>query len=349
MSSFVKYCFSPKKWNIKKELLIILPMILFTYIGVLLRIGIEALVTENKYLKETFDSNTLFNPVFVPNIIGSFFMGILVVVKPVYFNDHNELFTSISTGFAGSCTSYSSFSTYSGFLLAKGRILDFLLNIFFGWSSSFFALKCGLRFAALYKYIPINKCKKSKKPLEEEDEHEETEIENNVNVEIKDLSKHPILYYILLIGSFILCFAVFLTFLLLAIFIPDMLVVSITIFFAPLGSFTRYYTSKYNDLVKNFPVFTFLVNVVGSVLLALIDLIIIENGDEDLTLFDEYKDIANILLAFGVGAIGSLTTVSTFVKEANNLNSSYDYIYVFTTFIITQFFLIIINGIYYWR
>ncbi len=149
-----------------------------------------------------------------------------------------------------------------------------------------------------------------------------------------------------------------------------------------LGALTRYFIAKYNAWVRcaRFPLFTFAINVVGSIVLALVAISI------DLKGYDVNSEAAGYILhSFQVGFLGlcfffpsfffgfeilktlcflitfvlfqkhtyvcagSLTTVSAFIAELCTLpHVPFSYIYLLLTIVVTQSALIIVNGLYFW-
>lgn len=116
--------------------------------------------------------------------------------------------------------------------------------------------------------------------------------------------------------------------------------------FAPCGAMLRYVLSRYNAWRRcvRFPFFTFLVNIVGSIALALVVISV------DLRGYDIDHDLPGYTLhGFQVGFLGSLTTVSTFIGELYALPSvPYAYIYAVASLGTAQAALTLINGLHQW-
>eukprot|EP00026_Physarum_polycephalum_P009530 Phypoly_transcript_09658.p1 GENE.Phypoly_transcript_09658~~Phypoly_transcript_09658.p1 ORF type:complete len:414 (+),score=52.29 Phypoly_transcript_09658:114-1355(+) len=110
--------------------------------------------------------------------------------------------------------------------------------------------------------------------------------------------------------------------------------------FAPFGALLRWYLAIYNLKFPKFPVFTFLVNFVGSMLLAGFTI-----------LASRSHNLAGSAALNGAvtGFCGALTTTSTFLNEARILDTKYSFIYVIVSVFGTQIILLVINGPYYWR
>lgn len=119
--------------------------------------------------------------------------------------------------------------------------------------------------------------------------------------------------------------------------------VTYALLFAPLGCLLRFYTSKQlNPRVVAFPLGTFAVNMFGTVILG--------------TCFDLQHsriletDLVSCWILEGVmdGFCGCATTVSTWVAELNGLKRRHSYIYGFTSVTVGLSFLIVIMGSLQW-
>ncbi|CCU83166.1 chromosome condensation protein CrcB [Blumeria hordei DH14] len=111
--------------------------------------------------------------------------------------------------------------------------------------------------------------------------------------------------------------------------------------FAPLGCLTRYYTSLHlNNRVSNFPLATFLVNVIGTTILA------VAYDLQHMAILDTFQD--RILQGVQDGFCGCLTTVSTWIAELTNLPRKSAYIYGLASVVIALCFTITIIGTLIW-
>ena len=119
--------------------------------------------------------------------------------------------------------------------------------------------------------------------------------------------------------------------------------VTYALLFAPLGCLLRFYTSKQlNPRVVAFPLGTFAVNMFGTIILgACFDL------QHSRTLG---TDLMSCWILEGVmdGFCGCATTVSTWVAELNGLKRRHSYIYGFTSVTVGLSFLIVIMGSLQW-
>jgi fluoride exporter len=106
------------------------------------------------------------------------------------------------------------------------------------------------------------------------------------------------------------------------------------------GAYLRYYLSFLNPLNKEFPFGTFIANIVGTWLLALIKVL----SKFEISYSDHY--LQAIMFALSYGFCGNLTTISTFVNELNNLPRKAGYIYGIVSTIVAQIGIIFILNVY---
>lgn len=109
--------------------------------------------------------------------------------------------------------------------------------------------------------------------------------------------------------------------------------------FAPLGATTRWLLSRFNRHGW-FPRGTFIANMIGTLLDAVIGVVII--------LRDTGKSLDIVLPALISGLGGSLSTVSTWVNEASAMSRSHRYIYLATSLAVAQVLSILVYGTASW-
>ncbi len=112
---------------------------------------------------------------------------------------------------------------------------------------------------------------------------------------------------------------------------------------APLGCLLRFYVSKHlNPRVSSFPLGTFVVNILGTIILGMsFDL------QHSMTIA---RDVMSCHVLQGVmdGFCGCATTVSTWVAELNGLERKHSYLYGSVSIIVALLFLIVIMGSLHW-
>jgi fluoride exporter len=106
------------------------------------------------------------------------------------------------------------------------------------------------------------------------------------------------------------------------------------------GAYMRYFLSFLNPWNSDFPLGTFIANIVGTWFLALLTVLAKFNVS--------YSDhhIQAVLFALSYGFCGNLTTISTFVNELNNLPRKAGYIYGIVSTIVAQIGIICILNVY---
>lgn len=122
------------------------------------------------------------------------------------------------------------------------------------------------------------------------------------------------------------------------------------VLFAPWGALARFYLSKYlNSLRKNFPLGTFAANTIGCLLLAIFTLIARGKrpGNKAITINTNVIG-CHVLTGLDDGLCGALTTVSTFVVELTALETLHSYIYGFTSVVVGFIIMILLLGSYNW-
>lgn len=110
-----------------------------------------------------------------------------------------------------------------------------------------------------------------------------------------------------------------------------------SIMFAPFGMLPRYYSGKYNRNWPRFPIYTFIVNIIGSVVLEFVAAAAISYSFSPFALA--------IIIGVETGFCGCLTTVSGLMSELLNSNAplKWRYLYAFLTFATAQILMICIR------
>jgi len=278
-------------------------LLLFSFIGVLIRIYSEQLLT---YMGE---------PVAViiyPQIIGCFIIGIVIEMKAKIESYSHTLFVGLTTGLCGSIT------TFSGVILGSSQqyfnVLGYdrtlIQSIMGGLTVDLLGFGMGFIAFLFGKHIGewINEEYMNTKPGSTS-----TLVYTQPTWFKKEhITKTDILIVILAALS-----VVGVTVGSLVWKLDHRLVYSLV--FAPVGTFMRRFMSFLNSVNQKFPLGTFFVNVFGSALLVLLFLI---PGVTAVSNNHCYM-IAGLMAGF----CGCFTTVSTWVVELSVLNKKYAYIY----------------------
>ncbi|CAF1373986.1 unnamed protein product [Rotaria sordida] len=284
----------------------IMPIIIFSYTGVLIRLGLAFLGNNQAPLSAAF----------WPNFVGCFIMG-FVVEQKIHIHQHfAQLYIGLTTGLCGSITTFSGvmynscvalFGPSSHLTYPISNYLSVIISVF---SASFIGFIIG-RHASIFILSLSSKSTKKVQYL-------------NKSVQIW---LFPILIFIsipLLV--------------LLAVLLPvsHYTYFIYSIIFAPFGSLTRYILSIVFNINSNFPLGTLLANVIGSyIYLGMVAINQYVNITSPL--------VKQIIISIIQGYCGCLTTVSTFILELDTIKKRrYIYAYAIITVLFIQIVYIIL-------
>lgn len=113
-------------------------------------------------------------------------------------------------------------------------------------------------------------------------------------------------------------------------------IVSFALIFSPIGVWSRFFLSRFNSRYPSFPLGTFLANMLGTAILAL--LIVLQYKPNRVLLQ------CQVMQGIGDGLCGTLTTVSTFIVEIKKLERKHAYSYAVGSWIIGQLLMLVIVG-----
>ena len=297
-------------------------------------------------------------------ILGCVIMGYATGLKPAYFDNSDSrlyrvLYLSITSGLCGSITSFSSwmlqcnknlflqgdlsYGNYYGSFNA-GRFMEFVTSLIAGVAIPIMALRFGKFLFELHDekqkqnvdtYVPVAvSTVKDYEELEGETEEEDRMTQEKVDGSFcSDNRKEWLL--------FVLSVLVTLLIVVLPSYVyPTYSHLTYCALFGAIGAYLRLIVAPWNALNKNFPIGTFTVNIVGTLVLALATLL----SRHVVGYYDTHAQAA--LYGVSNGFCGCLTTVSTFVNELNTLPSKTSYRYGIVTNVVAQIGIVIIFNLY---
>lgn len=158
-------------------------------------------------------------------------------------------------------------------------------------------------------------------------------LDQNSIIENENEKKKPkILDYLI----FLFSVGLWIMFAFLYIYVPSSRLWSFSAFLSPIGANIRWILSLYNINWPRFKLYTFLVNIIGTIIYAI------------LAIFSQRTNIEFEIVSLQGGYngfCGSLTTVSTFLNEIKTITTEWSYKYALTSILIAQFFILFINGL----
>jgi fluoride ion exporter CrcB/FEX len=266
------------------------------------------------------------------NILGSFIMGVMLRHKHALHENgeapHKILYISIASGLCGSITSFSTLqiegnksfflqwdftwgninASYNG-----GKFLQWMVCLLEGVATPLIALHVGQLAGGLSPLASAESCA----PLSPVTQRR-----------LAWVTVGTFVVSVLVIA--IVCFG----------FKQQQSHLGFVAIFGVLGGYLRYRLSFLNEKRKEFPLGTFIANIGGTWLFAII-LVISKFAVE-------YHDYAGQAALFGVtaGFCGCLTTISTFVAELDNLPQKSGYVYGTVSTLVAQAGIILLYNAY---
>lgn len=301
--------------------------------GVLARKGLIALTTYNgSYLSGVVWANFTACVVMGIMVSSSNFWENAITSKGVAAKGSLPFYVALSTGWCGTCLSFSSFILEAFYKSADLEpnmiykypnqaygIMEFLAVVIAQLAVSLLGLSIGKHFVEIFdEYCP------------------------RVSTKIYDA-----FYY-------------FTSFLGIAAYIITIVLIPVkhegawrswtfSILFAPFGALVRFYISKYlNSKVANFPLGTFTANFAGTLLLAIF-LLLSRGVALDKNRLVTHVLHCQVLVGLSDGFCGALTTVSTFVVELLGLKPKHAYLYAFYSVGICYILTVLVLGSYAWK
>lgn len=281
-------------------------IILFTYFGTLTRMTLS-------YLSQTSDSSLL--PVFVSsfflaNIVGSFIMGLFVPLDKLFSPNYTSWHVGVTTGFCGSCTTFSTWQRITAEKLAHGQTVDGIMTLLYTFCTSYAAFIFGKHIGDAIFHRPV-RCFRGQRFGEVSVTITSTDMSTTQLDQGISQSRYVYLWLATVFMTAAIWVATFLD-----TSSEDRRKCWTAAALGPIGSLIRYFVSLNNRKRPTFPLFTFIVNVFASVVSAVIFAVVARIPSED-----EHWSTYNLWLNSGVsaGILGCLSTVSTFVNELRKL------------------------------
>jgi len=288
----------------------------FAILGVIIRIELNKL--ESDLL--------IYLPLILTNSIGCILLGFINNFKLLLSNWQYAFYIGLSTGLCGSITTFSSWNLaiFRDFFnlpsLGKYSYINFITGIV-EIVVSLTAYTSLIKFGShLGKLMPFS-----------------SEIENDTTTVIKrekpELNTKFIIYSCLTLTAIVAA-------IILTIVDDNNRKIWISCLLAPFGGCLRYILSFRNSMYPNFPLGTFLANIIGTLCLGIFFIFRFA--------FNRKEFLCHFLIAVADGFCGCLTTISTFINELVSLNTKYLYFYCISSIVVAQIVLLITFGFYGW-
>eukprot|EP01031_Cornospumella_fuschlensis_P034335 gene34335-41562_t len=266
-------------------------------------------------------------------LVGCFVMGLMLPFKPTWYSQPTNsfqpvMYVAITSGLCGSITTFSSWmiETNKNFFLQwdlswgnaggsynGGRFFEWLVSMWVGVAVPLAALRLGKDLSSHY--------------LEKHSDSLDTK--SILSVETKEG---------LVVACFVVAFVAVIVVPVVAF--KSWVFLTYTAVLGVAGAYLRYQLSFLNPIYKSFPIGTFIANVSGTWILAV--LVVLSKFTVD------YYDTETqaVLYGLGTGFCGCLTTVSTLVSELDSLPATDSYVYGLTTHALAQLGIIFIYNVF---
>lgn len=305
-------------------------IIIFTYFGAFSRMVLSNLsqISGTHFLPDFVSS------FFLANIVGSFIMGVFVPLDKIFSPNYLPWYVGVTTGYCGSCTTFSTWQKVTAEKLANGHIVDGLMTILFTFCTSYMALIFGKHVGEAIFQRPV-RCWREQRFGEIEVTITSTDM-TTTEVGLRNSFSR---YIYLFIATFFMSAAIWI-----ALFLDTSSEVRrkwwVATALGPIGSLPRYFILLNNRKRPKFPLFTFLVNVSASVISTVILVVFVRISDENGSGSEKWLAY-DLWFNYGVGSgiLGCFSTVSTFVNELRKLadtNIYHSYRYGLFSILVSQ-------------
>ena len=289
------------------------------YLGILARIYLTELAVWNGL--------PLF-PAFYAEVVGTAVMGFVLAHKQLFLEKKHKLtYQALATGFCGSLTTFSSWNNDAATVLIQygeedpnnvTRVIGWATILVVGFGMPIAALKFGEHLGYLSPWADQRKGVREYKVS-----HKAVRV----------------LEMIIYIVAWVITTSV-------VVIVPLVLFNRHDFMFsfvlASLGAYIRWHLSPLNSAFNYFRLGTFLVNVLGTWVLA--TAYVLDHHHEEQT----GLEVKGLLYGATAGFCGCLTTVSTFAVELSTLPLAGSYVYGLSSVLAAQAGLLLIRGTYWW-
>jgi len=275
------------------------------------------------------------------------------------------LYIGLTTGFCGSLTTFSGLSNQSSLLGVHREVTDYLLMLLVGFCVPYWALSTSVHAADALSSAPRPSSEQVNRAREEQGSVNDAPPQQEAEAPIEPVqpNPHPRPPRRFFAGIPTIpppALSLFLSLFILGVFAMLILLASLDghtryytliCIFAPFGTLIRWGLGRYNVRFPRFPLFTLLVNVSGSVFLALLNFGVckMESLPPDASGYliagvgIGARTSTVVLSALSVGFCGCLTTVSSFANEVYHLKVHDSWAYALISIFGTQIVLLAVN------
>jgi fluoride ion exporter CrcB/FEX len=285
------------------------------------------------------------------NMVGCVWMGLMVIHKS-FFTERPALvplYAGLTSGLAGSLTTFSGWNVFASVAVIRDNVpvSVYFLILLVSYGLSYLSLQLGKHINIFFLWLRQKLSRSSSPPQPLASLGSTAAVPENSSPESESR-----LFGVVRLVAYISVPAISVAFVFLALFQDSARPLYIALLLGPFGTALRFFLSVHNKRFPKFPLYTFLVNIVGSCLyggLALTFHHITGKKTARLTgLEGNEGPVYYLIPAATFGFCGTLTTVSTFIYEVDSMSDLLPgYVYVLTSVGTAQFLLFVMNYAYF--